>query len=79
IIQFAQRLAANEKRVRDRAVKKLRGYISVRTQSPAGEGGGKHVVGEAGTWCRAAAPGWGGGAMGTLGVKAGHGRVSNAL
>ncbi|XP_025070324.1 ribosomal RNA processing protein 1 homolog B [Alligator sinensis] len=35
-IQFAQRLAANEKRVRDRAVKKLRGYISVRTQSPAG-------------------------------------------
>ncbi|NXG63842.1 RRP1B protein, partial [Hemiprocne comata] len=35
-IQFAQRLAANEKRIRDRAVKKLRGYISVRTQRPAG-------------------------------------------
>uniref|UniRef100_A0A8C0GX62 Ribosomal RNA processing 1B n=1 Tax=Chelonoidis abingdonii TaxID=106734 RepID=A0A8C0GX62_CHEAB len=35
-IQFAQRLAANEKRSRDRAVKKLRGYISLRTQSPAG-------------------------------------------
>uniref|UniRef100_A0A8B9QA91 RRP1B protein n=1 Tax=Apteryx owenii TaxID=8824 RepID=A0A8B9QA91_APTOW len=35
-IQFAQRLAANEKRVRDRAVKKLRSYISVRTQRPAG-------------------------------------------
>ncbi|XP_042644655.1 ribosomal RNA processing protein 1 homolog B isoform X1 [Tyto alba] len=35
-IQFAQRLAANEKRIRDRAVKKLRGYISARTQRPAG-------------------------------------------
>ncbi|XP_062455359.1 ribosomal RNA processing protein 1 homolog B [Rhea pennata] len=35
-IQFAQRLAANEKRIRDRAVKKLRSYISVRTQRPAG-------------------------------------------
>ncbi|NXL32840.1 RRP1B protein, partial [Glaucidium brasilianum] len=35
-IQFAQRLAANEKRIRDRAVKKLRAYISVRTQRPAG-------------------------------------------
>ncbi|XP_052530197.1 ribosomal RNA processing protein 1 homolog B [Tympanuchus pallidicinctus] len=35
-IQFAQRLAANEKRIRDRAVKKLRGYISVRTQRPDG-------------------------------------------
>ncbi|XP_074760588.1 ribosomal RNA processing protein 1 homolog B isoform X2 [Athene noctua] len=35
-IQFAQRLAANEKRIRDRAVKKLRGYISIRTQRPAG-------------------------------------------
>ncbi|NXE83280.1 RRP1B protein, partial [Cochlearius cochlearius] len=35
-IQFAQRLAANEKRTRDRAVKKLRGYISARTQRPAG-------------------------------------------
>ncbi|NXU51959.1 RRP1B protein, partial [Turnix velox] len=35
-IQFAQRLAANEKRIRDRALKKLRNYISVRTQRPAG-------------------------------------------
>ncbi|XP_061215207.1 ribosomal RNA processing protein 1 homolog B [Neopsephotus bourkii] len=35
-IQFAQRLAANEKRIRDRALKKLRGYISVRTQRAAG-------------------------------------------
>ncbi|XP_052650305.1 ribosomal RNA processing protein 1 homolog B isoform X2 [Harpia harpyja] len=34
-IQFAQRLAANEKRTRDRALKKLRGYIGVRTQRPA--------------------------------------------
>ncbi|KAM6096966.1 ribosomal RNA processing protein 1 homolog B isoform 2-T2 [Chlamydotis macqueenii] len=35
-IQFAQRLAANEKRIRDRALKKLRSYISVRTQRPTG-------------------------------------------
>ncbi|NXJ11074.1 RRP1B protein, partial [Odontophorus gujanensis] len=35
-IQFAQRLAANEKRIRDRAVKKLRGYISLRTQRQDG-------------------------------------------
>ncbi|NWX00294.1 RRP1B protein, partial [Caloenas nicobarica] len=35
-IQFAQRLAANEKRIRDRALKKLRGYISGRTQRPDG-------------------------------------------
>ncbi|XP_072199169.1 ribosomal RNA processing protein 1 homolog B [Excalfactoria chinensis] len=35
-VQFAQRLAANEKRIRDRAVKKLRGYISLRTQLPGG-------------------------------------------
>ncbi|NWW68578.1 RRP1B protein, partial [Ifrita kowaldi] len=35
-VQFAQRLAANEKRIRDRALKKLRGYIGVRTQRPAG-------------------------------------------
>lgn len=36
-VQFAQRLAGNEKRVRDRALKKLRGYISLRTQSPEGK------------------------------------------
>uniref|UniRef100_A0A8C5T4U6 RRP1B protein n=1 Tax=Malurus cyaneus samueli TaxID=2593467 RepID=A0A8C5T4U6_9PASS len=35
-VQFAQRLAANEKRIRDRALKKLRGYIDVRTRRPAG-------------------------------------------
>ncbi|XP_048349463.1 ribosomal RNA processing protein 1 homolog B [Sphaerodactylus townsendi] len=35
-IQFAQRLAANEKRIRDRALKKLRGYIILRAQNPAG-------------------------------------------
>ncbi|XP_042314974.1 ribosomal RNA processing protein 1 homolog B isoform X2 [Sceloporus undulatus] len=35
-IQFAQRLAANEKRIRDRALKKLRGYITLRTQNPLG-------------------------------------------
>ncbi|NXS00258.1 RRP1B protein, partial [Oxylabes madagascariensis] len=35
-VQFAQRLAANEKRIRDRALKKLRGYIGLRTQRPAG-------------------------------------------
>lgn len=34
-IQFAQRLAANEKKIRDRALKKLRGYIALRTRSPA--------------------------------------------
>uniref|UniRef100_A0A670Z0X3 Ribosomal RNA processing 1B n=1 Tax=Pseudonaja textilis TaxID=8673 RepID=A0A670Z0X3_PSETE len=31
-IQFAQRLASNEKRIRDRALKKLRGYMTLRTQ-----------------------------------------------
>uniref|UniRef100_A0A8B9CAM9 Ribosomal RNA processing 1B n=1 Tax=Anser brachyrhynchus TaxID=132585 RepID=A0A8B9CAM9_9AVES len=35
-VQFAQRLAANEKRIRDRAVRKLRGYLSGRTQRPEG-------------------------------------------
>ncbi|XP_060090175.1 ribosomal RNA processing protein 1 homolog B [Heteronotia binoei] len=35
-IQFAQLLAANEKRIRDRALKKLRGYMILRTQGPAG-------------------------------------------
>ncbi|XP_045140553.1 ribosomal RNA processing protein 1 homolog B [Echinops telfairi] len=35
-IQFAQRLASNEKSIRDRAVKKLRQYISVKTQGEAG-------------------------------------------
>ncbi|XP_065716915.1 ribosomal RNA processing protein 1 homolog B [Patagioenas fasciata] len=35
-IQFAQRLAANEKRIRDRALKKLRRYVSGRTQRPDG-------------------------------------------
>ncbi|XP_058517230.1 ribosomal RNA processing protein 1 homolog B [Ochotona princeps] len=35
-IQFAQRLASNEKGIRDRAVKKLRQYLSVKTQREAG-------------------------------------------
>lgn len=35
-IQFAQRLASHEKGVRDRAVKKLRQYISVKTQRETG-------------------------------------------
>ncbi|XP_077198943.1 ribosomal RNA processing protein 1 homolog B isoform X2 [Paroedura picta] len=35
-IQFAQRLAANEKRIRDRALKKLRSYMILRSQDPAG-------------------------------------------
>ncbi|XP_053162030.1 ribosomal RNA processing protein 1 homolog B isoform X2 [Hemicordylus capensis] len=35
-IQFAQRLAANEKKIRDRALKKLRAYITLRTRSPKG-------------------------------------------
>lgn len=50
-IQFAQRLAANEKRIRDRALKKLRGYIGVRTQRPAGRarhGTARRRPGEAG-------------------------------
>ncbi|XP_049730928.1 ribosomal RNA processing protein 1 homolog B isoform X2 [Elephas maximus indicus] len=35
-IQFAQRLASNEKGIRDRAVRKLRQYISVKTQRETG-------------------------------------------
>ncbi|KAM6224053.1 ribosomal RNA processing protein 1 homolog B [Rhynchocyon petersi] len=35
-IQFAQRLASNEKAIRDRAAKKLRQYISVKTQRETG-------------------------------------------
>ncbi|KAK1344288.1 hypothetical protein QTO34_014853 [Cnephaeus nilssonii] len=35
-IQFAQRLASHEKGIRDRAVKKLRQYISVKTQRETG-------------------------------------------
>ncbi|XP_037686826.1 ribosomal RNA processing protein 1 homolog B [Choloepus didactylus] len=35
-IQFAQRLASNEKWIRERAVKKLRQYISVKTQRETG-------------------------------------------
>lgn len=35
-LQFAQRLASNEKGVRDRAVRKLRQYLSARTQSDTG-------------------------------------------
>ncbi|MGH0124809.1 UNVERIFIED_CONTAM: hypothetical protein FKN15_020044 [Acipenser sinensis] len=35
-IQFAQRLASNEKPIRTRAVKKLRKYLSIRSQKPTG-------------------------------------------
>ncbi|XP_047419172.1 ribosomal RNA processing protein 1 homolog B isoform X1 [Sciurus carolinensis] len=35
-VQFAQRLASSEKGVRDRAVRKLRQYLSVKTQSETG-------------------------------------------
>ncbi|NXC01554.1 RRP1B protein, partial [Orthonyx spaldingii] len=35
-VQFAQRLAANEKRIRDRALKKLRGYIGVHLSCTVG-------------------------------------------
>lgn len=45
-IQFAQRLASHEKGIRDRAVKKLRQYISVRTQR---ETGGRPAASRA-TW-----------------------------
>lgn len=38
-IQFAQRLASNEKRIRDRALRKLRGYMTLRTQSLEGKVG----------------------------------------
>lgn len=47
-VQFAQRLAANEKRIRDRALKKLRGYIGVRTQRPGGTDRGGPVRGPGG-------------------------------
>lgn len=45
-IQFAQRLASSEKGVRDRAVRKLRQYLSVKTQR---ETGGRPRVSRA-TW-----------------------------
>lgn len=45
-IQFAQRLASHEKGIRDRAVRKLRQYISVKTQR---ETGGRPAVSRA-TW-----------------------------
>lgn len=45
-LQFAQRLASHEKGIRDRAVKKLRQYISVKTQR---ETGGRPAVIRA-TW-----------------------------
>lgn len=50
-IQFAQRLASHEKGIRDRAVKKLREYISVKTQR---ETGGL-PAGRRATWRRAGA------------------------
>lgn len=56
-IQFAQRLASHEKGIRDRAVKKLRQYISVKTQR---ETGGRPAVRRAhggGGWGAPAGPG----------------------
>jgi ribosomal RNA-processing protein 1 len=35
-LQFAQRLASSEKGIRDRAVRKLRQYLSVKTQRETG-------------------------------------------
>lgn len=39
-IQFAQRLASNEKPMRTKAIKKLRKYISVRSQKVNGKANG---------------------------------------
>lgn len=36
-VQFAQRLASNEKPIRTKAIKKLRKYIHVRSQKVAGK------------------------------------------
>lgn len=66
-VQFAQRLAANEKRIRDRALKKLRGYIGVRTQRPAGTARG---------WARGWAEGTGTGTG--IGTRTGPGAVAGA-
>ncbi|CAN2387808.1 ribosomal RNA processing [Pristimantis euphronides] len=35
-VQLAQRLAANEKKIRERALRKLRGYLSARSANPEG-------------------------------------------
>lgn len=53
--QFAQRLASSEKGVRDRAVRKLRQYLSARTQSDTGEGPGPRRCARRGSrqWARA--------------------------
>lgn len=59
-LQFAQRLASHEKGIRDRAVKKLRQYISVKTQR---ETGGRPAVSRA-TWRPGRGPGEPGGAAG---------------
>lgn len=58
-IQFAQRLASHEKGIRDRAVKKLRQYISVKTQR---ETGGRPAISRA-TWRRDRRRAAGGGAL----------------
>lgn len=50
-IQFAQRLASHEKGIRERAVRKLRQYISVKTQR---ETGGRPAASRA-TWRRGGA------------------------
>lgn len=62
-LQFAQRLASSEKGVRDRAVRKLRQYLSARTQSDTGAGLGprrcarRGVAGAAATGLCGGAPG----------------------
>lgn len=54
---FAKRLASSEKGVRDRAVKKLRQYLSARTQSNTGAGPGPRHCARRGSrqWARVAA------------------------
>lgn len=53
-LQFAQRLASSEKGVRDRAVRKLRQYLSARTQSDTGAGLGPRRCARRGSrqWAR---------------------------
>lgn len=72
-IQFAQRLASHEKGIRDRAVKKLRQYLSVKTQR---ETGGRPAVSRA-AWRSGRGPGPGpGGAAGGAGKPSGTGSHS---
>lgn len=58
-IQFAQRLASHEKGIRDRAVKKLRQYISVKTQKETGGRRRSAAHMAAGVGAFRGGPGWG--------------------